>query len=55
MRLFINVVHRIVSGTSIILSDGAASPLIRPTSKGRLVKPKAPPNKVMGSRPKLCC
>ena len=31
---------------NLLLSDGVASPLIQPTSKGRLVKPKAPSNKV---------
>lgn len=31
----------------IFLSDGVALPLIQPTLKGRLVKPKAPPNRVL--------
>lgn len=31
----------------IFLSDGVALQLIRPTLKGRLVKPKAPPNRVL--------
>ncbi len=32
--------------SNTFLSDGVAPPLIRPTSKCRLVKPKAPPNRL---------
>ena len=44
-----NVGSWVVSDKFIILSDGVAPPLIRPTSKCRLVKPKAPPNRLSNS------
>ena len=44
-----NVVSWGFPGKFIIFSDGVAPPLIRPTSKCRLVKPKAPPNRLSNS------